>query len=333
MKGNDPSLFGALLLSLLVRILLQGQTLFWTRAGLLTLLPGVLISALAGILFARVWPLAQNRLLAALFAALLAAGAAAELLSLWQLYAAAYPDAVSLAGVCLMALLPVLYLRRLSSIAQTANVVLALLLTAGAVLVVSVTDRLHVVNLQSSLAADDCVEALAAQCRVYPELLLPALRQEKGRAADRTVWRLASFAALFQTGQHLLLELFFGAAMPQMAAPLHEAARCGSLSVFDRLEWLQLIVWTMAVSVKLGLYGYAAAFLLRVHSAAENNLRGLPRFSAAAAGLLLACVLLARQGADAPAGWQSAAAAGFALLVVLVGGIRWLIQRCAAGRA
>ena len=49
MKGNDPSLFGALLLSLLVRILLRTQTLFFSRAGLLTLLPGILLSALGGV--------------------------------------------------------------------------------------------------------------------------------------------------------------------------------------------------------------------------------------------------------------------------------------------
>ena len=331
MKGTDPSLSGALLLSMLLRVLLQGQAQYWSRAGLLTLLPGVLLTALAGALFARAWPLAGGRALRLLFAALLAVSAAQTLLRLWRLYAAVYPDAVSLLGICLTVLLPVVYLRRVSAIAQTANVVLGLLLAAGAVLVVSLGGRLRVTNLQTALPAGALGQALAAQCALPPELLLPALCLGKRRPAGRTAWRLAVLVGLFGAGVHLLLELFFGAAMPQALDPLHQAARSGSLSVFDRLEWLQLTVWTMAASVKVGLYGYAAACLLKVHSAGENSLHGLPRFAAAAAVLAALCRWMQQADLDALARWQDLAAWGLVLLSVLTGGIRWLCKRRAAG--
>ena len=333
MKGNDPSLFGALLLSLMVRSLLLGQSLYWSRAGILMLLPGILVSALAGILFARAWPMARNRLTELIFILLLALGAVLDLLSLWNLYTAVYPDAVSLVGICLTALVPVLYLRRVSSIAQTANVVLGLLLVAGLILIVSVSDRLAVTNLRLEANPQDLQTALTAQCALSPELLLPALRQKRRCPANRTIFRLALFAGLFQVGLHLLLELFFGAAMPQAVNPLHQAARCGSLSIFDRLEWLQLIVWTMAVSVKLGLYGYAAAFLFRVHSADENSLRGLPQFAGIGAVLVVFCTALARQELSRLFAWQNYLAWSLLGITILWGGIRWLVRKPASGSA
>lgn len=333
MKGSNPSLFGALLLSLLVRCLLRAQTLYWTRTGLLTLVPGVLFSALAGILFARAWPVAKCRLLCLLFSAVLMLGAIQDLLSLWRLYTAAYPDAVSLFGICLTVLIPVLYLRRVSSIAQTANVVLGLLLAAALVLVLSLASRLQIVNLQADTSAADLKNAVAARCVIFPELLLPALRQEKKQPVNRTVFRLAAFGSLFEVGMHLILELFYGAAMPQMDNPLHQAARCGSLSVFDRLEWLQLIVWTMALSVKLGLYGYAAAYLLGLHTAGENSLHGLPRCIGVSALLTALCLLAARREPAELAVWQNAAVWSLLGAAVLWGGIRWVIRKPAAGSA
>ena len=333
MKGTDPSLFGALLLSVMVRSLLLGQALYWSRAGMLMLLPGILISALAGILFAHAWPQARNRFTELIFILLLVLGAVLDLLSLWNLYTAVYPDAVSLVGICLTALVPVLYLRRVSSIAQTSNVVLGLLFAAGLILVFSVSDRLAVTNLRVEADPQDLQTALAAQCALSQELLLPALRQKKHCPVNRTVFRLALFAGLFQAGLHLLLELFFGAAMPEAVNPLHQAARCGNLSIFDRLEWLQLIVWTMAISVKLGLYGYAAAYLFRVRSADENSLKGLPQFVCIGAALMVLCTVLARQELSRLFVWQNYMAWSLLGIVILWGGIRWLIQKPASGSA
>ena len=80
-------------------------------------------------------------------------------------------------------------------------------------------------------------------------------------------------------GIHLVLELFYGAAMPLRVDPLHAAARCGALSIFNRLEWLQFILWVMAVTVKLALYLYALVRLLGGQSRAENSAAGLNSLS------------------------------------------------------
>ena len=74
MKRDNPSLYAALQLGLFVNVLLRAQTLFWTRAGILTALPGILITSAAGLVFARAWPLVQCRILRSAFIALLLAG-------------------------------------------------------------------------------------------------------------------------------------------------------------------------------------------------------------------------------------------------------------------
>lgn len=329
MKGNDPSLFGALLLSMFVHTLLRSQTLFWTRAGLLTMLPGILVSALGGIVFAHAWPRARGRASGALFTLLLAFGAALEILNLWRLYTAVYPDAVSLFGICLTVVIPVLYLRRVSAVAQTANVVLGLMIAAGLVLLLSVSGRLRVVNLQTDVTdAASLQTAFSAQCVLYPELLLPALWPDSAKRGRHTILRLAALGGLFNVGVHLLLELFFGAAMPEALNPVHQAARGGNLSIFDRLEWLQLIVWTMAVSVKLGLYFYAGTRLTGGRGINENNLNGLPHFVVCGAALVALCAVLQRYlDLSAAARLQNRAVWGFAALVAVTGGIRWLLGK------
>lgn len=334
MKENNPSLFGALLLSLFVRSLLQVQAAFWTRSGLLTLLPGILFQAAVGCLFARCWRVGSCLPLKVLFVWVLAISAAQDVLNLWGLYTEAYPDAVSLFGICLTVAVPVLYLRRVSALAQTANVVLGLLLAACALLWISLADRLAVTNLQTDVAdAASMGRALAAHCTIYPELLLPALWPDSDKRGHNAVLRLAVFSGLFQTGMHLLLELFFGAAMPRAWNPVHRMARCGSLSIFDRLEWLQLIVWTMAVAVKLALCLYAGTRLLGGKGVNENNMNGLPAFTGIAAGFELFCLLLEQSDFTAAAEWLVPLGVwALVTLTAVTGGIRCLAKRLFFGR-
>lgn len=325
MKRDNPSLYGALQLGLLVNVLLRAQTLFWTREGLATLLPGILVTAAAGLVFARAWPLVQCMALRWAFIVLLLAGSVLDILSLWQLYAAVYPDVVSLFGICLTVLIPVAYLRRVSAIAQTANVVLGLLLAACVVLLFSVGERLRVVNLQTvALDAAAWQKAMGAQCTLYPEFLLPALWPDHEKRGSHTVVRLAAFSAVFNVGVHLLLELFFGAAMPDAENPLHQAARCGALSVFDRLEWLQLIVWTMAVSVKLALHLYAVTRLTGGPRTDENSLTAMPFFAGYLALMLFLCAVAKNWDFGVVSAVRNGAAWGFTALVAGLGGIRWL---------
>lgn len=85
-----------------------------------------------------------------LFALLLAGTSVLELLRLWNLTQRLYPGAVTQLALCLLVLLPILYLRRVSAISQTAYVVLCLLCIATAGMLLSVFPRLHITNLQNA---------------------------------------------------------------------------------------------------------------------------------------------------------------------------------------
>ena len=84
-----------------------------------------------GWLFARCWRLAADPVYKLLFGALLFYTSVLELLlRLWQLAGRLYPGAVTLTSVCLLCVLPVVYLRRVSALSQTAHAVLCLLVLA-----------------------------------------------------------------------------------------------------------------------------------------------------------------------------------------------------------
>ena len=143
--------------------------------------------------------------------------------------------------------------------------------------------------------------------------------------------RLAGYALAFDVSIHLLLELFYGAAMPLRADPVHAAARCGALSIFNRLEWLQFILWVMAVTVKLALYLYALVRLLGGRSKAENSAAGLDRFPVYLGGIWLLCAVLRKIDLDTALPLRSALTWGFVLLTWIGGGAACLyrsIRRC-----
>ena len=237
MKRECPSLFAALLISLLVNVLLRSQTAYWPRAGLAAALVCVPILAAAGWLFARCWRLAADPVYKLLFGALLFYTSVLELLRLWQLAGRLYPGAITLTSVCLLCVLPVVYLRRVSALSQTAHAVLCLLVLVTAVMLVSVLPRLRVTNLQTApLTQGDFRAAAKDQLTLYPEYLLPALWPEQDKRGRHALLRLAGYTLAFDVGMHLLLELFYGAAMPLRVDPVHAAARCGALSIFNRLE-------------------------------------------------------------------------------------------------
>ena len=94
-------------------------------------------------------------------------------------------------GVCLMLLLPVVYLRRVSAIAQTANVVLSLAAVAGVVLLISLAGELRPANLQPGDPGQaGWRQALLWQCSLYPEFLLPALWPDPDKRGPHTAARL-----------------------------------------------------------------------------------------------------------------------------------------------
>ena len=232
-------------------------------------------------------------------------------------------------GVCFTVLVPVIYLRRVSSIAQTSNVVFWLLVGAAALLLVSVLDRLRVVNLQTvPLAGTTLQEALTGQLTLYPELLLPALwASSRSKKIDHPA-RLAVAVVGLDLAIHLLLELFFGAAMPGHDNPVHTAAQTGALSVFNRLEWLQLVLWSAAVSVKLALYLYAAVRLVGGRTGTtENNAVGLDRFPLYFVVMLLLCVGMRKMDLGRTLVWHNLACWTFAGLVIGKGVVEWVLSK------
>ena len=215
MKRECPSLFAALLVSLLVNVLLRSQTAYWPRAGLFSAVVCAPLLAGVGWLFARSWRLAADPVYKLLFGALLVYTSVLELLRLWQLADRLYPGAVTLTSVCLLVVLPVVYLRRVSALSQTAYAVLCLLVLATVAMLASVLPRLCIVNLQTAaLTQGDFLAAVRDQLTLYPEYLLPALWPEQDKRGRHTLLRLAAWALAFDVGMHLILELFYGAATP-----------------------------------------------------------------------------------------------------------------------
>lgn len=182
MKCEHPSLYAALLVGVLVNVLLRSQTAYWCRAGAAAALVCAPVLAAVGALFAVSWRQGLRRYCAC---CLPAAGGTSvlELLRLWNLTQRLYPGAVTQLVLCLLVLLPILYLRRVSAISQTAYVVLCLLCIATAGMLLSVFPRLHITNLQNAaLIWPDFADAARDQLTLYPEYLLPALWPESAKA-------------------------------------------------------------------------------------------------------------------------------------------------------
>ena len=171
--------------------------------------------------------------------------------------------------------------------------VLCLLLLATGFMLLTLLPRLHITNLQIiSLQRDDFIAAAKEQLTLYPEYLLPALLPPAKTKHHHPLLRLAAAALWFDVGMHLVLELFYGAAMPLRVDPIHgRSPDAVPLSIFNRLESLQLILWIMAITLKLSLYLYAICLLLRrgEHKGLSVSLRNFPLYLGC---LWLLCALL-----------------------------------------
>ncbi|MFR3791579.1 MAG: hypothetical protein ACLTWO_06645 [Blautia massiliensis (ex Durand et al. 2017)] len=331
MKRDCPSLLAALTVSLLVNAFLHTQSAYWPRAGAAAALICVPVLAGVGYLFSVAWRCGPSPLARLGFTALLLCLSVLELLRFWQMVRRLYPGTASLTVVCLMLLLPVLYLRRVSSLSQTAHVVLCLLVLGTGFLLLTVLPLLHFTNLQAvPLQADDYKAAAQAQLVLYPEYLLPAVwpKERQGPRCPRL--RLAAIAIWFDVGLHLVLELFYGAAMLDRMDPIHAVARSGALSIFNRLESVQLILWIMALTLKLALYLYAMSLLLRHSRQSETSVR-LAHFPLYFGGLWLLCLLFRRTNLEQAAGVLNAATWLFALLVGMGGAAVWLCRKIKRG--
>ncbi len=327
MKREAPNLFAALLLGIFGNVLLSSQVGYCVRPGVLLLPVSVVILTGIATVFSYAWRVAGQKTLARWgLLALLAMSSALEILRLWRLLASVYPDGMNMFGICLMIVVPVIYLRRVSSIAQTANVVLSILLVSSILMALSIAPQLHVSNLQCvPLSRDQITSTLWAQVVLYPEFLLPALWPDSARFGRHTLLRLAGWGLAFSLADHLLLELFFGVDAPIQENPLHTAAQSGALSVFNRLEWLQLILWTMIVTIKLALYLYAGVHLMGGNACkSENNAVGLDRFPCYFGLLLFLCILWRSSDIDSLMTTRNVLVLVYTIFIVLGGVWHWL---------
>mgnify|MGYP001623841166 CR=1 FL=1 len=305
MKRDCPSLLAVLTVSLLVNIFLRSQSAYWPRAGAATALVCVPLLAGVGYCFSAAWRCG-----------------ASSLARIW---------AASLTVVCLTVLLPVLYLRRVSALSQTAHVVLCLLLLGTGFLLLTVLPLLHFTNLQPVVLQEkDYAAAANAQLTLYPEYLLPALWPPRGREPRWTRLRLSAIALWSDVGLHLVLELFYGAALPQRTDPIHAVARSGALSIFNRLESAQLILWIMALTLKLALYLYAMSLLLlnRPQSETSVQLRHFPLYFG---GLWFLCLLLRKIDITRAMQLRNTATWLFALWIGMGGAAVWLCRKIRRG--
>lgn len=328
MKRDCPSLLAALTVGVLVNVLLRSQSAYWPRAGVATALLCAPLLAAIGSLFAKAWQSGTSPLLRLLFAILLFYTSALELLQFWNLAQRLYPGAISLTALCLTTLLPVIYLRRVSAISQTAHVVLCLLILAFGFMLLTVLPRLHITNLQMvPLQISDFTTAAKEQLTLYPEYLLPALwPQQQMRERHHPLLRLAMIALWFDVGVHWILELFYGASMPNRIDPIHAVARCGALSVFNRLESLQLILWVMAITLKLALYLYAICLLLTKSPQRSTSIQ-LGNFPIYLGGLWILCALLQKTDIRLALQMRNAWTWAFVLLTGMGGAAAWLCQK------
>lgn len=327
MKRQAPNLFAALLLGVFGNVLLSPQIGYRFRPGLLLFPVSAAALTMVSVAFAWGWRRVGKAILFRWsLLALLAMSSAVEILRLWRLLDSAYPDGMTMFGICLMIVAPVIYLRRVSSIAQTANVVVSVLFVAGILMIVSIAPQLRIENLQSvPLTLQQVLATLRAQVILYPEFLLPSLWPASARFGKKPLLRLAVGGLIFSVGAHLVLELFFGADAPMQENPMHTAAQSGALSIFNRLEWLQLILWMMVVSIKLALYLYAGVHLMGGYACkSDNNAVGLDRFPFYFGLMLFLCALWRSTEVSVLANARNMLVLAYVLMIILGGVFQWV---------
>lgn len=325
MQKSNVDFYPVLLLSILADTLLRLHTGYWARAGLLALPASAAVLAAVLLLVSTSWQ--GNTLLQKVLCVLLAISSALEILRLHALFGSVYPGTLGLAGTCFVVLAPVIYLRREPALRQTANALLVFGAACMAIMVLSVAPRLRVPNLHAApLTGQDWQAAFVSQLALPPEYLLFALWPPQPGQRCRKAVTFAASALGFDAAVHLLLELFFGAAMPTRQTPVQGAAQCGALSIFNRLEWLQILLWCMAVTVRLALYLYAMVELWGGRAGAGSAAAGLDRYPLYFGGMALLCAVLRTVPLEQAFYWRSAVCWGFAAVVMVTGGCQWLVS-------
>lgn len=267
-KKSPDGMQAALLLCLLVEQLLRASFGGTAAMALRAAVPCALVLGATGCWFA--WSVVECRkntfcrlALQYTFVLLLAVEGAVAALNVGRFCKFAYGSDASLLYAAAMAMAPLLFLKKKTSLAGAGSITLLALATAFLIFFCSVFGRLRAQNLQFSQPGTASRQAVlsmlgAELLAMRPEYLLPAFwytqkAQRRRSAAVLPLWNLSALAILY-----FVLELLFGADLQNRLNPFHSAAALGAVSVFERMEWAMLMICTAAVSIKLALYMVSA---------------------------------------------------------------------------
>ncbi|MGN0975352.1 MAG: hypothetical protein ACI4OL_05065 [Gemmiger sp.] len=319
-KKDSDGLLGVFVLCLLVEHLLRGSFNSSAAPMLQTLLFSAVILAVVMSWF--VWAQEQTcrvgwckKLIQGVLAGVLALAGASSALEAGRFCRYAYGDDASLLYAAVMVMVPMLFLKKKTSLSGAAGLTLAAFAASFAVFLFSVFGRLRVQDLQFSMPGQ-IAGALEEQLILYPEYLLPAFwytdkKQRCRNAQVLPVWNLAILSALY-----VVLEMLFGAGLSQRVNPFHSAAALGAISVFERMEWAMLMLGTAAVSVKLALYTVSLFRVFQQEEMLKKSARGPLGCSAVLLGLGL---VLRNVPAQDLTSWLNIGLWGMVITVCVIG--------------
>lgn len=232
----------------------------------------------------------------------------------------------------LLCVLPVVYLRRVSALSQTAHAVLCLLVLVTAVMLVSVLPRLRVTNLQTAPLTQGNFRAAAKdQLTLYPEYLLPALWPEQDKRGRHALLRLAGYTLAFDVGMHLLLELFYGAGHAAAGRPRTRRRAVRGRFRFS-IGWsgcnLFCGSWRSRSSWRCISMRWCGCWAGRARP--RTAPAGLDRFPLYLGGIWLLCAVLRKLDLDAALPLRSTMTWGFVVLTWMGGAAACLMQKVKA---
>lgn len=191
--------------------------------------------------------------------------AAVDLVDLNRFYQAAYPDQLHswVLGILMLGAAGMAVGGGLRTLKHLTRMVFPLLVFSLLLLILSCAGLLHVTNLSVWEEREIARAALSFRDLVpWPEYLALALWGSREGTAP-LFWVPISKAGI-SAGILILAELALGDRGAQW--PAHSLSLLGQLSVFNRLEWIQITVWLLLLMTRLAFSLYLAGRIMGISS-------------------------------------------------------------------
>lgn len=177
--------------------------------------------------------------------------AAVDLLDLNRFYQAAYPNQLHgwLLGILLLGVAVMAVRGELRTLKHLTRIIFPLLVASLALLVLSCAGLFHPTNLSVWEGREVARAAISLRDLVpWPEYLALALWGVQEGTAP-LLWVPAA-----RTGVSVFILILAELALGDRGAqwPAHSLSLLGQLSIFNRLEWLQITVWLLQILTRLG---------------------------------------------------------------------------------